>query len=358
MTSTNQSRGLYVETLRAILAPSRLVPIAILVTPMLLAQGAFSESRWAVILALFTASLFLLIGPYAWRVLLGRRTQDQALVPRLLLYGLLGLLPSLVGYFLVSVLGMGDTLLTRSFNNLVSAALFVVGGWGLGRDIEMAANLAAEQARTQELERMADHAQLLAMRAHLDPHFLFNTLNAIAEWCREDGAVAEQAILQLSDLLRKILGGVKTTSWPLERELEVARELFDLHLIRDPGRFEVIWALPDPLPQIEVPPLISLPLVENAFKHGPAAGHRGPIHVQSRLQDERVTLSVSNPGPFGGPREGGEGLAMVEKRLALLFEGAASFEIGDAPDDHHDEAGAERTLARMTFPLPSTKVSS
>ena len=163
MAATHDNRGLYVETLRAILAPSRLVPIVILVTPMLLAQGAFSESRWAVILALFSASLFLLIGPYAWRVLLGRRTRSQALIPRLLLYGLLGLLPSLVGYFLVSVLGMGDTLLTRSFNNLVSAALFVVGGWGLGRDIEMAANLAAEQARTQELERMADHAQLLAM---------------------------------------------------------------------------------------------------------------------------------------------------------------------------------------------------
>ena len=48
----------------------------------------------------------------------------------------------------------------------------------------------------------------------------------------------------------------------------------------------MIWALPDPLPKIEVPPLISLPLVENAFKHGPAAGHRGPIRVQSSLQDE------------------------------------------------------------------------
>ena len=53
-----------------------------------------------------------------------------------------------------------------------------------------------------ELERAAERAQLLALRAHLDPHFLFNTLNAIAEWCRQDGEIAERAVLQLSSMLR------------------------------------------------------------------------------------------------------------------------------------------------------------
>ena len=122
--------------------------------------------------------------------------------------------------------------------------------------------------------------------------------------------------------------------------------------------FETDEELPDPLPQVEVPPLISLPLVENAFKHGPAAGHRGPICVQSKLQGDRISLSVSNPGPFGGRREGGEGIAMVEKRLALLFEGAASFDIGSGHDDHDDdERESQRTLARMTYPLPPQRDS-
>ena len=59
------------------------------------------------------------------------------------------------------------------------------------------------------MQRDAESARLLALKNHLDPHFLFNTLNAIAEWCRTDGEVAERAVLQLSSMLRVILEGVQ-----------------------------------------------------------------------------------------------------------------------------------------------------
>jgi len=90
----------------------------------------------------------------------------------------------------------------------VSLALFLVGGWGLARDIDLDARLRAAETRAVELTRAAEAAELLALRAHLDPHFLFNTLNAIAEWCLKDGAVAEEAVLKLSAMLRTLLDGV------------------------------------------------------------------------------------------------------------------------------------------------------
>ena len=88
---------------------------------------------------------------------------------------------------------------------LVCLALFLVGGWGLARDIWFERRLARAEAQVVGLAREAERAQLMALRTHLDPHFLFNTLNAIAEWCRQDGETAERAVLQLSAMLRTVL---------------------------------------------------------------------------------------------------------------------------------------------------------
>ena len=131
----------------------------------------------------------------------------------------------------------------------------------------------SDLVRARALAEEAERAQLLALRAHLDPHFLFNTLNAIAEWCRSDGVQAEEAILKLSAMLRRILEGVKAPTWPLSRELGLVHDLLDLHRIRDPERFDVVWRVPDPIPDVSVPPMLLLPLADNAVKHGPRQGH-------------------------------------------------------------------------------------
>ena len=115
--------------------------------------------------------------------------------------------------------------------------LFLVGGWGLARDIELEAGFSAERQRAERLAESAERASLLALRAQLDPHFLFNTLNAIAEWCREDPAVAEAATLRLASMLRTMLTGIRSATWPLATEIALAQSLFDLYAIRDRARF-------------------------------------------------------------------------------------------------------------------------
>ncbi|WP_269770266.1 sensor histidine kinase [Cystobacter fuscus] len=175
----------------------------------------------------------------------------------------------------------------------------------------------------------------------MDPHFLFNTLNAIAEWCRTDGAVAEAAVLRLSAMLRSVLAGVRAATWPLAQELELVRTLFELHLLRDPDLFQLTQEVEPGLESFPVPPLVLLPLAENAVKHGPAAGHRGPIHLTVRAHGDTLVFTLENPGASRGPREGSSGLPTVERRLALAYAGGA-----------HLTLSSENARTRVTVTLP------
>jgi hypothetical protein len=313
------------HTLLALTAPRRLIPIVLVAVPLVAAQHSLSRDPLAMPLGLLMCLVFALFAPYLWRRLAAR---DVPL--GLFLYGAAGaLLVALLGVFVPRLVGLGATFMTGRESLLVSLALFWVGGWGLGRDIEFEAGLERERARAEAMAREAERAQLLALRGQLDPHFLFNTLNAIAEWCRTDGEVAERAVLQLSSMLRTILAGVPLAAWPLRRELELCQDLFALHLIRDPNLFTLrIEGEPGDL---QVPPLLLLPLAENAVKHGPAAGHRGELRLAFIHTEHGATIELENPGSYQGPRDGGEGLPTVHKRLALAYPGQARLELRATP---------------------------
>ena len=320
------------STVRGLLAPRRAIPIALVVVPLTIIQDAYSRDPVAVPLALLMCGSFLLVAPALWRALfpMDRPLGHEYLLNfvRVLVYAVVGATLVLgIGRALPDLIGAGRTFLTTVPSLAVCVALFWVGGWGLARDIELEEHLRRERLRGELLEREAEHAQLVALKSHLDPHFLFNTLNAIAEWCREDALVAEKAILQLSSMLRTMMTGISTQTWPLAKELELANALFSMHTIRDPSLFTVRLAIPDPPPDIEVPPMLLLPLAENAMKHGPLARHKGEVVLSVTRVRDLVRIELSNPGPFAGPREGGSGLDIVKRRLALTFGDRASFTI-------------------------------
>ncbi|MCA9656999.1 MAG: histidine kinase [Myxococcales bacterium] len=337
----SEPRGLLADTLAALGAPRRLIPILLVSTPLVAAQHSLSRDALALPLGVLMCVTFVLVAPYLWRRL--RPVGDD---PRrwlgLVIYGGAGLL--LVGFLGIVVpkaLGVGATFLTGRESMAVSLALFWVGGWGLGRDVELERRFERERERADGLAREAERAQLLALRSHLDPHFLFNTLNAIAEWCREDGAVAEAAILRLSTMLRTILAGVQLASWPLRRELELCGDLFELHRIRDPSRFTSTIAVDGEVGDFALPPMLLLPAVENAIKHGPAAGHGGEVRVEVALAGEGCTVTIRNPGRFTGRRPGGEGVPTIERRLALAYGGGASLTL---------EADGDATVTTIVLP--------
>ena len=312
--------NLLLDTWRGILRPHRLLPIAMVGGSMIATEAWFTRSQYGVVEAVLMCLGFLALGPWLWRRLFPHGVPLS--LWRVGLFGLLGGVIPLLSWAWPYLTSAPHTFLTTGMNTLVVASLFWAGAWGIGRDIEMEQRVAAERARAEEMSRAAERAQLMAIRAHLDPHFLFNTLNAIAEWCREDGEIAEQAVLRLSDLLREVMTGVRIERWPLSKELKLVTDVWELHRIRDPDRFTVQMDLPEPMIEAMLPPMILLPLVENAVKHGPAAGHAGPMGLSITPLGDQLRIRIKNPGPFTGRRDGGEGLKMVERRLALLYADA------------------------------------
>lgn len=323
------------STLRALLHPKRSIPILLVSTALLVAQGNYSRDPLAVPLGVLMCVLFVLVAPVSFRVLFPEGLEFSHGAIRVLLYGAIATgVVAVVAVFLPRVLAVSHTLLTAPSGVVVCLALFLVGGWGLGRDIGLEARLARAERRGDELRREAERAQLLAVRAHLDPHFLFNTLNAIAEWCRTDGTVAEEAIVRLAGMLRTILTGVRAPAWPLAEELALCDALFALHRLRDPALFTYDRAVaPDvDVQKIAVPPMLLLPLAENAVKHGPGRGTRGAISLSVGRSGRDITIALESPGAFPGRRPGGQGLAMVEQRLALAYGARGRLEVVARPD--------------------------
>ncbi len=317
-------------TWRSLLAPRRLVPVTLLSAALVVAQHAFGGGPGTVALAAAMCVVAAMGAPVAWRVLFPVAPEDAPPVGRpavrLMLYGAVAVAFVLVfGRLIPDLAGLPPSLLTDPGSLFVSLALFLVGGWGLGHDMERDARLHHAEARAAALAVAAERAELLAIRANLDPHFLFNTLNAIAEWCRADGAVAETAVLRLSDLLRGVLDGVRAPTWSLARELALARAVCELYALRDAElRFSLDVA---PGADGEVPPMLLLPLLDNAWKHGPAAGHTGEVRLTVRAEAPGLLVAISNPGDYAGPRPGGAGLDLVTRRTALAYGTTADFAI-------------------------------
>ncbi len=162
------------STVRGLLAPRRAIPIALVIVPLTIIQDAYSRDPFAVPLALLMIGSFLLVGPSLWRALFPMdrpvNVEHATNALRVIVYAGVGATLVLgIGRALPDMVGAGSTFLTTKPSLAVCVALFWVGGWGLARDIELEEHLRRERARGEALEREAEHAQLLALRSHLDP---------------------------------------------------------------------------------------------------------------------------------------------------------------------------------------------
>ncbi len=177
--------------------------------------------------------------------------------------------------------------------------------------------LEAEEARRREVE-----ARLAALRARVNPHFLFNTLNTIAGLVPEDPAAAERAVEELAGLLRYTLEASRAERIPLGEEFAVVRRYLALERTRLGDRLRTEIDLQDGLATLAVPPLLVLPLVENAVRHGVAPRPEGGrIGVAARREGPDLVIEVRDdgPGPSGSPARGtGTSLADLRARVALL----------------------------------------
>lgn len=183
--------------------------------------------------------------------------------------------------------------------------------------------------RYRVVERSRVEAQLTALRAQLDPHFLFNTLNALAELAHQDAALTERLILRLSELLRRSLSGSGQHWATLAEELDFLAAYLEIHHALMGDRLRVQIDVAAGLRSERVPRLMLQPLVENAIRHGLAPKRDGgTVKVSARRDGDALRLSVSDDGVGGRapPREG-IGLGNLRRRLDVLYRGAASMQV-------------------------------
>jgi signal transduction histidine kinase len=191
--------------------------------------------------------------------------------------------------------------------------------------LDSRARLARQQTETARLNELLSKAQLDALRRQIEPHFLFNALNAIAGLVREernDDAVT--MIAGLSDFLRRVLAGSSNQQVPLSEEVEFAQRYLDIQKARFAERLEVTIDVPPELLDAQVPTLILQPMVENAIKHGIAKrAHGGVIRIAASRLNGVLTLRVYNDGPAlslaSENAAPGIGIANIRTRLQSLY---------------------------------------
>jgi signal transduction histidine kinase len=211
----------------------------------------------------------------------------------------------------------------------------------------------------QELRLQTSRSELKALRAQINPHFLFNALNAIASLIHTDPARADAAVEQLAEVFRYTLRRSDQEWAPLDQELAFARAYLDVEQARFGRRLEFSIDADAALGRAQVPSMLLQTLVENAVKHGISRLRApGRIEVRAWSTDGRLALEVRDTGPGIEPSNryppsSGEsfGLRSVRDRLRGHFGAQASLDLS------RDEAAAQ-TVARISMPLVAEDVAA
>lgn len=222
----------------------------------------------------------------------------------------------------------------------------IVGAWYA---IEYYRRYRSSELAAAQLEARMHEARLAALRMELNPHFLFNALNAVSGLVRRgEGEAAVTMLARLGDLLRRTLNGDGRQETPLGEELDLLDQYLAIERVRFGERLDVSVEVEASLFDALVPTLVLQPIVENALRHGVArTPGPGAVRISAERRNGSLVLTVRDTGPgFTEMPERaaqGVGLANTRARLAQLYGGAGLLSVASAPD-----GGASVTI---TLPL-------
>ena len=210
---------------------------------------------------------------------------------------------------------------------------------------------AATGQKVLELQIAQREAELTALRAQIDPHFLFNSLNSISGLATADPARAREMCQLLAEFFRDSLSLGSSASIPLGREVALAEQYLRVEQVRFGARLAIRTDITVEAADVDVPPLLLQPLVENAVRHGIATSlDGGCVEILARRAGARAVITITNPrDPDGGRRGTGFGLGIVRRRLAAAFGDAAALAL---------EPGATTYRATVTLPLASAAAAA
>jgi sensor histidine kinase YesM len=192
-------------------------------------------------------------------------------------------------------------------------------------------DLAQERERAAAAEGARAKAELAALRARIDPHFLFNTLHSLLALVRQDPGRAEEAIEQFGDILRyTFAAGDGSEERTLQQEWQLVDNYLALERLRLGARLRVTASLDADVATVPLPVLTLQPLVENAVRHAiapRAAGGRVDVHARRHENRVRITVCDDGPGLTSEPGSG-RGLDLVRQRLDRMYGSRATLSLG------------------------------
>jgi len=191
-----------------------------------------------------------------------------------------------------------------------------------------------EQLDRIRLESLVKEMELNTIKAHINPHFIFNALNSIRALVDENPQRARTAITELSNILRSSMSAEKVTTTTLEKELNIVKDYLALEYIRFEDRLSVKYDIDEDTLDQQIPPMMLQTLVENAIKHGISKEvNGGEIIIISDFKQDVHEIAVRNTGQLiSNENSEGFGISSTHNRLKLLFGKQATFTINNMND--------------------------
>ena len=205
----------------------------------------------------------------------------------------------------------------------------VVTGFSLA--IELTNELFRQILSKQEMEAEKNKAELALYKAQINPHFLFNTLNTLYALVLSGSDKTESAFVKFSGILRYMYAQSGSELIPAEAELEYIRQYVDLQKLRLNRHTDVELVIEEDEMQIQIPPMILITFVENAFKYGASSEKDCKISIYIKLNQNGLLLKTENAVMRCPDNEsGGIGIANCRKRLELLYPGRYELHTGES----------------------------
>ena len=204
-------------------------------------------------------------------------------------------------------------------------ALFYIIQFGIFHLYDESKRLVRQKTRAAELAAISIKNELAALKAQLNPHFLYNVFNTINASLPPEQEETRELVATLSDLFRYQLRATRSETVPLQQELDFVKDYLSLEKARFQERLQVQWDIDERVRHAQLPPMLLQPLVENAIKHG--IGNKmegGTVAVMAKPVEENLVISISDDGPGMTEKDAGTGegvgLSNVSRILKNLYD--------------------------------------
>lgn len=232
----------------------------------------------------------------------------------------------------------------------VLISLLIVGA---GTTFKIVSRWLNEESRRKDLEKEQLRTELALLRHQVNPHFLMNTLNNIHALIDLDIEIAKDAVIKLSVLMRYLLYDSAQGKTSLNKELEFMESYIELMKLRYTKKISIKYIIPKKIPDVQIPPMLFISFLENAFKHGVSYQAKSFVIFKLEIIEGKLYCSIRNSKhatpESQNKKYSGIGMSNVKKNLELLYHDSYSLDILDKTDEFE---------VKLTLPLYENQMLS